>query len=39
MQAFYKALTPLEIERLLSIMADRVQSSLSVDFKKLKIVN
>ncbi|MEK4426907.1 hypothetical protein [Solibacillus sp. FSL K6-1523] len=33
MQAFYKALTPLEIERLLNIIIEKGQSSLSVDFK------
>ena len=36
MKAFYKALTPLEIERLLNIIIDKEQSSLSVDFKKVE---
>lgn len=36
MQAFYKALTPLEIERLLNIIKTEEQSSLSVNFKKIE---
>ncbi|MEQ6357720.1 hypothetical protein ABNX05_24240 [Lysinibacillus sp. M3] len=36
MQTFYNSLTPLEIERLLSIIKLKEQDSLSVDFKILK---
>jgi len=35
MQAFYKALTPLEIERILGIINNKGQKSLTVDFKKM----
>ncbi|PEF43835.1 hypothetical protein CON22_24760 [Bacillus cereus] len=36
MQTFYKALTPLEIERLLSIIEQKKQDSLTIDFKMFK---
>ncbi|PFP91699.1 hypothetical protein COK06_22955 [Bacillus cereus] len=35
-QTFYKALTPLEIERLLNIIEQKKQDSLTIDFKMLK---
>lgn len=36
MQPFYKSLTPLEIERNLSILRAKKQKSLAIDFKKVK---